>query len=75
MLIYEAMRDFLPVMEGVIDTPMGQADVTFVDPTRPIKVWESVNECGDWKVSLTHRWGKPMSRSWTRHGPSRCGKV
>ena len=44
MLIYEAMRDFLPVMEGVIDTPMGQADVTFVDPTRPIKVWESVNE-------------------------------
>ena len=39
ILIYEAMRDFLPTMEGVIDTPMGPADVTFVDPTRPIKVW------------------------------------
>ena len=43
VLIYEAMRDFLPTMEGVVDTPMGPADVTFVDPTRPIKV--SVYAC------------------------------
>lgn len=38
ILIYEAVREFLPTMEGVVDTPMGEADVTFVDPTRPIKV-------------------------------------
>jgi uracil phosphoribosyltransferase len=37
ILIYEAVREFLPTMEGVVDTPMGQADVEFVDPTRPIK--------------------------------------
>lgn len=39
ILIYEAVRDeFLPVREGVVDTPMGQADVEFVDPEQPIKV-------------------------------------
>lgn len=38
ILIYEAVRDFLPTMEGVVDSPMGPADVTFVDVTRPIKV-------------------------------------
>lgn len=42
ILIYEAVREFLPTMEGVVDTPMGEADVTFVDPTRPIKVWRGV---------------------------------
>jgi len=38
IIIYEAMRDFLPTMEGVVDSPMGPAEVTFVDPTKPIKV-------------------------------------
>ncbi|GAX84258.1 hypothetical protein CEUSTIGMA_g11681.t1 [Chlamydomonas eustigma] len=38
IIIYEAMRDFLPTMEGMVDSPMGPADVTFVDPTKPIKV-------------------------------------
>ena len=38
VLIYEAMRDFLPTMDAQVDTPMGQADITFVDVTRPIKV-------------------------------------
>ncbi len=38
ILVYEAVREFLPTMEGVVDTPLGPADVTFVDPTRPIKV-------------------------------------
>lgn len=38
ILIYEAVREFLPTLDGVIDTPMGPADVTFVDPTKPIKV-------------------------------------
>lgn len=36
--MYEAVRDLLPTLEGVVDTPTGTADVEFVDPTRPIKV-------------------------------------
>lgn len=38
ILIYEAVREFLPTVDGVIDTPMGPADVTCVDPMRPVKV-------------------------------------
>ena len=38
LLIYEAVRDFLPTVEGVVDTPLGPADVKCVDPTKPIKV-------------------------------------
>ena len=38
ILIYEAMREFLPTIDTVIDSPMGPADATFIDPTRPIKV-------------------------------------
>jgi uracil phosphoribosyltransferase len=38
LLIYEAVRDFLPTVSGVVDSPLGPADVTCVDPTKPIKV-------------------------------------
>jgi len=38
VLIYEAVREFLPTLEGQVDTPVGPADVEFVDPTKPIKV-------------------------------------
>jgi uracil phosphoribosyltransferase len=38
ILIYEAVREFLPTTQGVVDTPMGPSDVEFVDPRRPIKV-------------------------------------
>lgn len=38
ILIYEAVREFLPTIEGQVDTPVGKADVEFVDPTKPIKV-------------------------------------
>lgn len=38
ILIYEAVREILPTVEGVIETPMGPADVEIVDPMRPIKV-------------------------------------
>lgn len=38
ILIYEAVRELLPTVDGVIDTPMGPADVTCVDPMRPVKV-------------------------------------
>jgi len=38
LLIYEAVREFLPTVEGVVDTPLGPADVKCVDPTKPIKV-------------------------------------
>ncbi|KAF5842384.1 uracil phosphoribosyltransferase [Dunaliella salina] len=38
LLVYEAMREFLPTVEGVVDTPLGPADVKVVDPSKPIKV-------------------------------------
>lgn len=38
ILIYEAVREFLPTIEAQVDTPVGKADVEFVDPTKPIKV-------------------------------------
>lgn len=38
ILLYEAVREWLPTVSGQVDTPCGVADVTFVDPTRPVKV-------------------------------------
>lgn len=38
ILIYEAVRELLPTVEAEVDTPVGKADVEFVDPTRPVKV-------------------------------------
>ncbi|GFH13697.1 uncharacterized protein HaLaN_09632 [Haematococcus lacustris] len=38
ILIYEAVRDMLPVVEAVIETPLGQSEAAFVDVTKPIKV-------------------------------------
>jgi uracil phosphoribosyltransferase len=38
ILIYEAVREFLPTIDAVIETPMGPSEVTFVDPTKPVKV-------------------------------------
>lgn len=38
ILIYEAVREFLPTVDGTVDTPMGPADVTCIDPMRPLKV-------------------------------------
>ncbi|GIL74414.1 hypothetical protein Vretimale_2057 [Volvox reticuliferus] len=39
LLIYEAVREFLPTMEQQVQTPLGEvADATLVDPSRPIKI-------------------------------------
>lgn len=38
LLIYEAVREFLPTLTGEVDTPVDVADVEFVDPTKPVKV-------------------------------------
>ena len=43
ILIYEAVREFLPTVDGTVETPMGPADVTCVDPMRPVKVSHSHN--------------------------------
>lgn len=52
ILIYEAVREFLPTVDGVIDTPMGPADVTCVDPMQPVKVHagaaKAANTCFQW---------------------------
>lgn len=38
LLVYELARDWLPVVEGQIESPVGPADAQYVDPARPIKV-------------------------------------
>ncbi|THU49116.1 hypothetical protein C4D60_Mb06t06150 [Musa balbisiana] len=38
LLIYEASRDWLPVVNGEIQTPMGVATVEYVDPHEPIMI-------------------------------------
>ena len=38
LLIYELGRDWLPVIEASIDSPVGPADAQYVDPSQPVKV-------------------------------------
>jgi len=37
-LTYEAIRDWLPLQDTTIDTPLARCDVTFIDPRVPIVV-------------------------------------
>jgi uracil phosphoribosyltransferase len=37
-LTYEAIRDWLPIQETSIDTPLAPCPVTFIDPTVPVVV-------------------------------------
>lgn len=37
ILVYESLREMLPTIEAQVETPIDVADVTFVDPSRPIK--------------------------------------
>ncbi len=38
VLIYEAVREFLPTVQAEVMTPLGPTEVEFVDPTKPVKV-------------------------------------
>ncbi|XP_039135641.1 uracil phosphoribosyltransferase [Dioscorea cayenensis subsp. rotundata] len=38
LLIYEASRDWLPIISGEIQTPMSAATVEFIDPREPVMV-------------------------------------
>ncbi|XP_065854426.1 uracil phosphoribosyltransferase isoform X2 [Euphorbia lathyris] len=38
LLIYEASRDWLPTVNGEIQSPMGVASVEFIDPREPVAV-------------------------------------
>ena len=38
MLIYEAAYDWLPILESQVETPVGIADCSVVDGSRPVKV-------------------------------------
>ncbi|ERN08059.1 uracil phosphoribosyltransferase isoform X1 [Amborella trichopoda] len=38
LLIYEASRDWLPIVSGEIQSPMGIASVEFIDPREPVIV-------------------------------------
>lgn len=48
ILIYEAVRDWLPTVDLQVQTPVGLADATVVDPMQPIKV------CNQWAAPLPH---------------------
>lgn len=52
ILIYEATSDWLPTLSGQVETPCGTADVTFVDPTQPIKVPSSLSPSSDMNPNL-----------------------
>lgn len=38
ILVYEAVREILPTVDGEVQSPLGPADATFVDASRPVKV-------------------------------------
>jgi hypothetical protein len=38
ILIYEAAAEWLPTVSGQVETPLGVADCSFVDPNKPVKV-------------------------------------
>ncbi|KAF6176018.1 hypothetical protein GIB67_032641 [Kingdonia uniflora] len=38
LLIYEASRDWLPVVSGEIQSPLGVASVEFIDPREPVTI-------------------------------------
>jgi uracil phosphoribosyltransferase len=38
LLIYEASRDWLPIVSGEIQTPLGVASVEFIDPREPVTI-------------------------------------
>lgn len=45
ILVYEAVRELLPTTECTVESPMGPADATVVDATRPIKVRGAMSNC------------------------------
>jgi len=53
ILIYEAVREILPTVDGVVDTPMGPAEVSCVDPGRPVKVCGGQPQAGTSAVGLS----------------------
>ena len=56
ILVYEAGRDWLPTMQQQINSPVGVADATFVDPTQPVKVSHCTR-------SKFHAKAKPFDRA------------
>ena len=38
ILVYEASRDWLPTVDTQVQSPVGTAEATLIDATRPVKV-------------------------------------
>lgn len=38
ILIYEAIRDWVKTVDIPVETPLGKADATIIDPASPVKV-------------------------------------
>lgn len=74
ILIYEAVRDWLPTVDLQVQTPLGSADATVVDPMQPIKVGfqEPSPSSLLWSIelpdatALQHRW------AWLTHRAGHC---
>ena len=56
LLIYEASAEegWLQVLEGQAETPCGIADVTFLDPGRPVKASAHTIALSHWHTSSQH---------------------
>jgi hypothetical protein len=67
LLIYEAMRDVLPTIDGVVDGPLGPAEVTFVDPTKPVKVHPCQSHCRSSAVPRVTPLAPPVPFSAMHH--------
>lgn len=82
ILIYEASQDFLPVIEGQVETPLGTAQCNYVDCEKPVKVTVSLihlthsslrklswieREVGLWSHLRTY--SEYTSLAWESHAP------
>lgn len=69
ILIYEAVRDWLPTVDLQVQTPLGLADATVVDPMQPIKVGQQraapLLHCGTQSAAAGR--ASPLIRSTDGH--------
>lgn len=56
ILIYEAVRDWLPTVDMDVPTPMGIAEGTVVDPSKPVKACARCVHTASHQRRHAHRW-------------------
>ena len=63
VLIYEAAADWLPTVDGQVETPLALADVRFVDPNHPVKVTGPLTESAKQRALPPNCHSNPLSGS------------